>query len=201
MSLRNSLLRLSANGIILIDGKLPGNYRAFMSQVRSISKISDLPVRFLVVTDHHEEHTGNNSQFVEAGVRIIGHKNVQRHLAAMGRTQMHRSLGTIGIAYGFLVLAMGLAVSIAAPVMHFKNGEQPLDEAAGFLIIPLGDMVLFAGFFIPAVIYRNRPELHKRFMLLATTALLFAAAGRMSSAISLPLAVVVWLMPVFAGMA
>jgi glyoxylase-like metal-dependent hydrolase (beta-lactamase superfamily II) len=78
----NSLLRLSANGIILVDGKLPGNYRAFMSQVRSISKISDLPVRFLVLTDHHEESAGNNSQFVDAGVRIIGHKNVQRHLAA-----------------------------------------------------------------------------------------------------------------------
>jgi hypothetical protein len=122
-------------------------------------------------------------------------------LAATGRMQMHRSLGTIGIAYGFLVLAMGLVVSIAAPVQHFKTGEQPLDEAAGFLIIPLGDMVLFAGFFIPAVIYRNRPELHKRFILLATTALLFAAAGRMSSVISLPLAVVVWLSPVFAGMA
>lgn len=78
----NSLLRLSANGIILVDGKLPGNYRVFMAQVRSISKISDLPVRFLVVTDHHEEHTGNNRQFVDAGVRIIGHKNIQRHLAA-----------------------------------------------------------------------------------------------------------------------
>ena len=95
-------------------------------------------------------------------------------LAATGRTQMHRSLGSIGIAYGFLVLAMGLVVSIAAPVLHFKAGEQPLDQAAGFLIIPLGDMILFAGFFIPAVI---------------------------SSRISLPLAVVVWLTPVFAGMA
>src|SRR5215471_20319548 len=41
----NSLLRFSANGLILVDGKLPGNYRALMSQVRKISKISDLPVR------------------------------------------------------------------------------------------------------------------------------------------------------------
>src|SRR5436190_15673549 len=37
----NSLLRFSANGLILVDGKLPGNYRALMSQVRRISKISD----------------------------------------------------------------------------------------------------------------------------------------------------------------
>jgi hypothetical protein len=125
----------------------------------------------------------------------------QVYLAATGRIRMHRSLGAIGIAYGFLVLAMGLVVSIAAPVMHFKAGEQPLDQAAGFLIIPLGDMVLFAAFFVPSVLYRNRPELHKRLMLLATTALLFAAAGRMSNFITLPLGVLVWLTPVFAGMA
>jgi hypothetical protein len=125
----------------------------------------------------------------------------QVYLAATGRIRQHRSLGTVGIAYGFLVLAMGLVVSIAAPVQHFKGGEQTLDQVAGFMIIPLGDMVLFAGFFIPAVIYRNRPELHKRLMLLATNALLFAAAGRMSSFIPLGVAVVVWLTPVLIGMA
>lgn len=125
----------------------------------------------------------------------------QVYLAATGRIRAHRSLGRIGVAYGFLVLAMGLVVSIAAPVLHLKAGDQTLDQAAGFLIIPLGDMVLFAGFFIPAVIYRTRPELHKRFMLLATNALLFAAAGRMSSFLSLPVAVVVWLTPVLIGMA
>jgi len=122
-------------------------------------------------------------------------------LVATGRTRAHRSLGTVGIAYGFLVLAMGLVISIAAPVLHVAAGEQTVDAASGFLIIPLGDMVLFAGFFIPAVIYRRQPEIHKRLMLLATTALLFAAAGRMESSISMPVAVLLWLSPVLLGMA
>jgi len=121
-------------------------------------------------------------------------------LVAGGRTQAHRRVGTFGIAYGFLVLAMGLVVSIAAPVLHFRAGEQTLDAAAGFVIIPLGDMVLFAGFLIAAVIYRRRPEIHKRLMLLATNALLFAAAGRLSNFISLPAATVLWLSPVLLGM-
>src|SRR5262245_61896779 len=47
----NSLLRFSASGSILVDGKLPGNYRALMSQVRRISRFSDHPVRILIVTD------------------------------------------------------------------------------------------------------------------------------------------------------
>ena len=122
-------------------------------------------------------------------------------LVATGRTQAHRRLGTFGIAYGFLVLAMGLVVSIAAPVLHFRSGEQTLDAAAGFLIIPLGDMVLFAGFLTAAVIYRRQPEIHKRLMLLATNALLFAAAGRLGNFISIPAATALWLSPVLLGIA
>src|SRR5262249_50379265 len=78
----NSLLRFSPNGLILIDGKLSGNYRALMSQVRRISKISDLPVRVLIVTDHHEDHTGNNAKFLAAGVQIIAQENVRHNLTA-----------------------------------------------------------------------------------------------------------------------
>jgi glyoxylase-like metal-dependent hydrolase (beta-lactamase superfamily II) len=78
----NSLLRFSANGSILVDGKLPGNYRALMSQVRRISKMSDLPVRVLIVTDHHDNHTGNNAQFLAAGIPIIAQENAKRNFSS-----------------------------------------------------------------------------------------------------------------------
>ena len=78
----NSLLRFSANGLILVDGKLPGHHRALMAQVRRIAKISDLPVRVLIVTDHHENHTGSNAQFLAAGVSIIAQENAKRNFAA-----------------------------------------------------------------------------------------------------------------------
>jgi hypothetical protein len=100
-------------------------------------------------------------------------------LVATGRTAAHRKLGTVGIAYGVMVLIMGLVVSFAAPLLHLAAGEWPLDEAAGFLIIPLGDMALFGVFFGAAVLYRKKPEIHKRLNLLATVALLFAAVSRM----------------------
>jgi len=78
----NSLLRLSPAGSVLIDGKLPGNYRALMSQVRKISKLSDLPVRALMVTDHHDHQIGNATQFAAAGVVLIAQRNVKPHLPA-----------------------------------------------------------------------------------------------------------------------
>src|SRR5262252_9591210 len=73
----NSLLRLSGNGLILVDGKLPGNYAGLLKQVR---RISDQPVRALIVTDYHQAHTGNNAKFIEAGTGIIAQENVKNSL-------------------------------------------------------------------------------------------------------------------------
>jgi hypothetical protein len=122
-------------------------------------------------------------------------------LAARGRVGAHRKVGSFGIFYGFLVLALGLVVSVAAPVIHLKAGDWNMDQAAGFLLIPLGDMALFGTLFVTAVVYRNRPEIHKRFILAATVALLFAAVGRMAFIRSEMLSFFVWLSPLLIAMA
>ena len=111
----------------------------------------------------------------------------QTVLAARGRIRQHRAVGNVGIVHGWLVLAMGLLVSFVAPVMTYNAGTRTLDEAAGFLLIPLGDMALFGPLFLSAVVYRKKPELHKRLMILATIAIAFAAIFRMQ-ALGLPLA-------------
>ena len=121
-------------------------------------------------------------------------------LAARGRLAAHRRLGAFGIAYGCVVLLLGLAVSFAAPLLHLEAGDWDINRAAGFLIVPLGDMVLFGGFFGAAIARRRTPEVHKRLMLLATVSLLFAAVGRMTF-LALPAVVAVWLAPVLLAMA
>src|SRR5262245_49628843 len=99
---------------------------------------------------------------------------VQVTLAANGRIRAHRALGKIGIGYGALVWTMGVLVSFVAPVMHVHRGEWTVDEAAAFSLIPLTDMALFGAFFAAAVAYRQRPETHKRLILVATISILFA---------------------------
>jgi hypothetical protein len=111
----------------------------------------------------------------------------QSALAAQGRIRQHRAVGNFGIALGSVVFAMGVLVSFVAPVMTFNAGTRTLDEAAGFLLIPLGDMALFGPLFFSAVAYRRKAELHKRLMILATIAIAFAAIFRMQ-AIGVPLA-------------
>jgi len=116
-----------------------------------------------------------------------------------GRLRIHRGIGMrVGIAYGIGLLALGLVVSIVAPVLHVRAGEWTVDRAAGFLLLPLVDMVLFAGFFAAGIRYRNRPEVHKRLMLVATIAVVFAAVARMGLESNI-LFFLVWMSPLLAG--
>jgi hypothetical protein len=125
----------------------------------------------------------------------------QAVLGARGRLKTHRAVGNYGIALGVVVFVLGLIVSFVAPVMTYNAGSRTLDEAAGFLLIPLGDMVLFGSLFFPAIAYRKtNPGLHKRLMILATIAIAFAAIFRMQ-ALGLPLSIgfVLWFaLPVLA---
>ena len=122
-------------------------------------------------------------------------------LVSLGHTSAHQKVGSVGIGYGFLVLSVGLLVSFAAPILHIAAHEWAMDEAASFLLLPLGDMALFGSFFVAAIFYRDRPEIHKRLILLATVALLFAAAGRLIPLRKTPVtALLVWLSPLLVAM-
>src|SRR5580692_1679549 len=75
----NSTVRITPAGIILVDGKLPGeaNYNALMALIKGVS---DQPIKYLIVTHHHADHTGNNQGFLDAGVQVVGHENLKTNL-------------------------------------------------------------------------------------------------------------------------
>lgn len=125
----------------------------------------------------------------------------QAVLAARGKIAAHRRVGTFGIGYAVLVWLLGIYVSFFATALHVRVGEWSLDQAATFLTIPLGDMILFGGFFGAAIAFRHKPEIHKRLVLLACIAVMFAGAFRLSYVASRPVQVLVWYVPLVAGMA
>ncbi len=75
----NTLIRVTSQGLIVVDGKLPGeaNYNALMALIKGVS---DQPVTYLIVTHHHADHSGNNQRFLDAGVQIVAHENVKKNL-------------------------------------------------------------------------------------------------------------------------
>jgi hypothetical protein len=128
----------------------------------------------------------------------------QSVLAARGKIALHRRVGNFGIAYGCGVVVLGVAVTLAAAVVHVAAGEWTMQRGASFLSLAWGDMVLFGSFFGLAVAYRSRPEIHKRLILLASVALMFAGVGRLwflGEPTSVPGLIAVWYVPVMLGFA
>ena len=125
----------------------------------------------------------------------------QAVLAATGRIALHMKLGRFAIGYGVLVIVAGLVATFGMFVLRVRAGA--VAEAQGRLIGPVLDMLVFAPVFAAAVYYRRKPELHKRLMIVATTALLIAAATRIPFAEELrrPLVYLVWTPPILLAMA
>ncbi len=137
----NSLLRLSANGMVLVDGKLPGNYRALMLQVRRLSKLSDMSVRVLVLTDHHEEHAGDSTQFVAARIPIVAQRNALAHLSLPESSNAAAGLPVLSYD-SERTLRMG---GIEVQLKHFGNARTDGDTVVYFpdlKIVALGDLFM-----------------------------------------------------------
>ena len=81
----NSEVRVTSEGLIVVDGKLPSeqNYNALMEQIKMISP---QPIKYLIVTHHHADHTGNNKLFLAAGVEIVANENLNKNLASYEQT-------------------------------------------------------------------------------------------------------------------
>ena len=100
---------------------------------------------------------------------------VQTWLVAAHRTQVHRRLGLFGAGWALLVLVVGTTTGIEGARLGHSPGPPPLK----FLVVPLGDMVVFATLVGIGLYLRNRREVHRRLMLLATLGILMAAFGRL----------------------
>jgi hypothetical protein len=126
----------------------------------------------------------------------------QATFAATGRVASHVKLGRIAIGYGVVVIFAGLLAAWGMFVLRVRAGEAAAAQTA--LLGPLLDMLVFAPFFAAAIYYRRIPELHKRLMIVATTALLIAAVGRMSflgQPRNLVLVHLVWTAPILVAVA
>jgi cyclase len=61
-------------GMILVDDKFDQNVPGILEKVRGIS---DKPVRYVLNTHLHGDHTGGNAKLLAAGAEIIAHENAR----------------------------------------------------------------------------------------------------------------------------
>lgn len=101
---------------------------------------------------------------------------VQTRLIAARRVSLHRRLGVAGVVLGAAMIAVGFPTAFAAAA---RGSAPPGMEPQVFLVVPVADLVLFAGFLAAAVLRRRDKERHKRLMLMAYCAIIPAAVGRL----------------------
>ena len=100
----------------------------------------------------------------------------QSALVRTHNVKWHRFFGWFGAALGTAMVPLGVATSIV--MGRFDTYAEHLPGADAFLIVPFYDMLTFALRFGFAILWRKKPELHRRLLFIATCGLLDAAFGR-----------------------
>lgn len=85
-------------------------------------------------------------------------------------------MGWFGVALAASMVGLGSAITVIMGRFDKHILHQP--DADAFLSVPFSDMVIFGTLVTLAIVWRKKPELHRRLLFLATCGLLDAAFGR-----------------------
>ena len=69
-------VRVTPEGVILVDDKFPQNFEEIQ---RLVGTVSDLPVRYVLNTHHHGDHSGGNAQYLPLA-EVIAHRNARDNM-------------------------------------------------------------------------------------------------------------------------
>jgi hypothetical protein len=99
----------------------------------------------------------------------------QTSLVSAGRVDIHRRLGIAGFLLACVMVVVGVWAATDSLV---REAGPPGRDPKFFYILPLSNMLIFAMLVFFAFRARSNPRAHKRFILVATTALMVAAIAR-----------------------
>ncbi len=101
---------------------------------------------------------------------------VQSALVRTRNVRIHRSLGWAGAALGALMVPVGVSTALAMGRFDILQLHKPGVQA--FMIVPLHDMTVFAVLLTLAILWRRKPEFHRRAIFMATCCITSAGFGR-----------------------
>ena len=79
----NIAASVGEDGIVIVDDQFAPLAEKIQAALKSLG-VTDKPVRFVINTHYHGDHTGGNEPFSNAGSTVIAHENVRKRLEAGG---------------------------------------------------------------------------------------------------------------------
>ena len=72
----NIAIYVTQEGVVLVDDRFAQDYKRVVEAVKSVT---DRPIRYIVNTHHHGDHTGGNAEFLSTS-ELIAHANARKHM-------------------------------------------------------------------------------------------------------------------------
>ena len=127
-------VRVTPEGVILIDDKYPENLSELMAQVRSVTA---LPVRYLLNSHHHGDHVSGNANVRAMGIDVIAHRNIRENFL---RIKQPGEPNIVFADFGALYLG-----GVEVQLWHLGRGHTNGDTVAYFpdlKTVHMGDLVI-----------------------------------------------------------
>lgn len=134
----NTTVRVVPEGLIVVDTKNLGqeNFDALMAQIKTVSQA---PVKYVFVTHHHQDHSGNIGPFQKAGAQVIVHEQLNKNLDTYAPAQGKPEKAQVTYTKDKKV-KVGKATAVA---YHFGKGHTGGDSFVYFpdvKLVSTGDM-------------------------------------------------------------
>lgn len=84
----NVTVAVADDGVIVVDNQFAPMYPKLKA---AIAALTPLPVRYVVNTHYHFDHTGGNEAFAKDGAAIVAHENVRTRLAEGSRNGLRNT--------------------------------------------------------------------------------------------------------------
>ncbi|HAD74628.1 MAG TPA: hypothetical protein DCG16_02515 [Gemmatimonadetes bacterium] len=130
----NVAVRVTDDGVIIVDNKFPYSFDFINEQVR---KITDQPIKYVLNTHHHDDHSGSNADFLPTA-EVIAHKNARANVVRNNQPGPPRVI----FADETAVFLGGAEVQM----FHFGRGHTNGDAVAYFpdlRTVHTGDLIVF----------------------------------------------------------
>jgi FtsH-binding integral membrane protein len=102
----------------------------------------------------------------------------QSTLVRVRKVSWHRSIGWFGAGLATVMVSLGVTTAIIMARFDTVQLHQNQSNAYAFLSIPFYDMIAFGVLIALAIVWRTKPELHRRLIFIATCGLMDAPVAR-----------------------